>query len=753
VYDGNRYIQKYRVNAVHAIPEFADIGGQVQAKLLGWPDIDNDGASDMEDENDRDSVIGTHNVLDDTISNKKDAQPSSWNSFKGSFIPEYVKGITFTVDEANMTAARHEELRTRFPDVLIQSNSPREDGTHQPAISEIDKLKQTDSSEQSEKLENVQRREGVKSTTFEMSPGDMDKSSGFSTESSRISPWAAIQNIAVPQEPKAGLAEIYSSGHIPNPPPQNPLLPPCEESPCPGIRIIDQATSNSARHLYHLATNVLAPPMDNCFGYRYSISSGWDLLSPNSKINISHARCIMAHYGEYVAPSCTGCSQRGYLCRVYRRDFSPVPGLDLGHGCQNCRVWGQPCDLPAAKLTSVPKSGSQQYGFSPIQTILDMQGPEILHPHDNASPRLSMSVIKPVFSMAERREETATNLHQAPVHRYSVSDLSTTASKPSVIDKVSNPSDPGLDTNLRIRGLANEAEPGNQGGFQMNMDNVPETTASSPPILRDRSSENLVYYVAEELGLSVSSPQDVQSMYNFWHKRGKIRSKGKLSLDDYYGDLLTLCIIGKHINDSNLQCQVLLKWQETDYKYRANSLPDTSIAIRAFQYLPGSSLCKWITIIYSFLWPTAESGDFETFCRETSNADDEKDIQMEPIAAFLHSIALMRCAYTKGNDMNVLPMWCDVHDHTRGGSKEAKCIEFRDRISDNLMATQLEQQDEEALDKAKELIAKSGGQVIWKAKTDLANRGKSVKRKSEEPLEGGMNPKKRRGRGGPSRGG
>jgi hypothetical protein len=749
VYDGNRYIHKYRANAVHAIPEFADIGGQVQAKLLGWPDIDNDEASDVEDENDRDSVLGTHNVVDDTISNKKDAQPSSWNSFKGSFIPEYVKGITFTVDEANMTAARHEELRARFPDVLIQSNSPRERGTHQPAISETDKVKHTDTSEQSENLEDVERREGVKSSTFEVSLGDMDKSSNFATESSRISPWAATQNIAIPQERKTGLAAICSSGHIPKSPPRNALLPPCEESPCPDMPIIDQATSNSVQHLCHLATNVLAPPKDDCFGYRYSISRGWDLLSPNSKINISHARCIMAHYGDYVAPSCTGCSQRGYLCRVYRRDFSPVPGLDLGHGCQNCRVWGQPCDLPAAKLSSVSKSGSQQYGLSSIHTILDMQGPEIYHPHDNVSPQLSMSVIKSVFSMAERREETATNSHQALVYRYSVSDLSTTASKHSVIDDVSNSSDPGLDTNLRIRGLV---EPGNQGGFQMSMENVSETTASPPPILRDRSSENTVCYVTEELGLIVSSPQDVQSMYNFWDKRGKIRSKGKLSLDDYYGSLLTLSIIGKHINDSNLQYQVLLKWQETDYKYRANSLPDTSIAIRAFQYLPGSSLCKWITIVYSFLWPTAESGDFETFCREASSANEIEDIQMEPIAAFLHSIALMRCAYTKGNDMNVLPMWCEVHDHARGGSKEAKCIEFRDRISENLMATQLEQQNEEALDKAKELIAKSGGQVIWKTKMDLLNRGKTVKRKSEEPLQGGVNPKKIRGRGGPSRG-
>lgn len=738
VYDGNKYLQKYRVNARDAILEFADIGGQVQAKLLGWPDIDDQEASDADEEDERDSVLGTQSVSGDTISNKKDMELPSWSSVTSLLIPEYVKGITFTVDEANMSAAQYEELRTTFPGVLIQSNSSPKEETYQPVTSETDKWNKEGRPNQAEKRKYVERPNGVKNATFEVYQGDMDKDPHLATELSKTFPWVTIQGVAIPQGPKAGLTDLSSPLGIPMPPSRSALLPVNEKFPRPYMHIVDLATSHSVRHLCHLATNMLDPPVDNCFGYRYQISEGWDLLSPNSKVEISHARCIMAHYGENVTPGCITCTQRGYLCRIYRRDFSPVPDLDLGHGCQNCRVWGQTCDLPATSATK-SEIRAQPLGLSSVQTLLNVRESRRQRSDEIVAPRLGLSAIQTVLSFQGSKPRQTDD----PAASYTSAAITRGL---SLYERMSRLDDPEPSINLRIKGLATEVRSEDQGEDQMITENATDATASPPLSPREWSPENTVYHVAEELGFTVKNLHEVQAMYNLWYDQKWIEGKGTSSLDEYYDNLLVLSIIGQHTNDPDLQYQVLLKWQETDYKYVGETLPDTSIAVKAFQYLPDSTLCQWITIMYSFLWRTAESGNYETFCRETRNEDE--DLRLDSIAAFLHSIALMRCAYIKGDDINVLPMWCDVHNHARGGVKEEKCIKFRNRISNNLLATQLEQQADEALDNAKELIAKSGGHIAWKADMTAQDRGKSTKRKTEGPLEGRVTAKRSRGRGG-----
>jgi len=799
VYDGNKYLQKYRVNARDAIPEFADVGGQVQAKLLGWPDIDGEEASNADEEDERDSVLGPKSVLGDTICNNKEMMPLSWSLAKSLLIPECVKNITFTIDEANMSATQLEELKTKFPDVLIQSNCPPEEGTHQAVTSETDKWNKVRRPNQAER-KHVERPKGVKNAIFELYQRDMDKDPQLAIELSKTFPWATLQEVAISDRPKGGLTELSSHVRIPKLPPRKALLPSNGKLPSPDMHIVDLATSHSVRHLCHLATNVLTPPSDNFLGYRYQISEGWDLLSPDSKVEIAHARCIMAHYGEDVTPRCTSCTQHGYSCRVYRRNFSPVPHLDLGHGCQHCRVWGQTCDLPTtsatksesrSQLLELSTSRTQPLGLSSVHTLLNIQESRIQRSDEIVAQQLGSSTIQNILSFQGSNKcqiddpavingSTKITRGLSLIERMSKQDDSEPAvicssaaitrrpsliermsrqgdpepaviynsaaitRGPSLIERMSRLGDPEPGINLRIRGLAAEAEPEDQEENQMIADNATDTTSSPPPSSREWLSENMVYHVAEELGFTVKNSDEVQTMYNLWYGQEKIRGKGKWSHDDYYDNLLALSIIGHHTNDPNLQYQVLLKWQEMDYKNATNTLPDTSIAVKAFQYLPGSALCQWITIVYSFLWHTAESGDYETFCEETKNEDD--DLQLDSIAAFLHSIVLMRCAYTKGDDMNVLRMWCDVHNHARGGLQEEKCIEFRDRISNNLLATRLEQQADEALDKAKELITTSGGHVILKTNTTAQDRGKPTKRKSEASLEGRVTAKKSRGR-------
>jgi hypothetical protein len=711
-------------------------------------------------------------VLGDTISENKEMKPLSWSAAKSSLIPEYVKNITFTIDDANMSATQLEELKTKFPDVVIQSNCPPEEGTHQTVTSETDKWKKVRRPNQAER-KHVERPNGVKNAIFELYQGDMDRDPGLAAELSKTFPWATLKEVAISDKPKAGLTDLSSHVRIPKLLPQKALLPSNGKFSHPDMHIVDLAASHSVGHLCHLATNVLTPPSDSFFGYRYQISEGWDLLSPGSKIEISHARCIMELYGEDVTPRCTSCTQRGYSCRVYRRNFSPVPDLDLGHGCQHCRVWGQTCDLPT---TSATKSESraqqlelstppaQPLGLSSIHTLLNVQESRIQRSDESVAQRLGSSATHNTLSFQGSKKcqiddpaviygSATTTRGLKLIDRMSRQDdpepafiysSATMIRGPSFAERMSRLGDPEPGINLRIRGLAAEAEFEDQEENQMIADNATDTTASPPPSPREWPSENMVYHVAEELGFTVKNLNEVQVIYNLWHGQGMLRVKGKWSHDDYYDNLLVLSIIGQYTNDPKLQYQVLLKWQETDYKHVTKTLPDTSIAVKAFQYLPGSALCQWITIVYSFLWPTAESGDYETFCEETKNEDD--DLQLDSIAAFLHSIVLMRCAYTKGDDMNVLRMWCDVHNHARGGLQEEKCIEFRDRISNNLLATRLEQQADEALDKAKELITTSGGHVILKANTTAQDRGKPTKRKSEALLEDRVTAKKSRGR-------
>jgi len=251
----------------------------------------------------------------------------------------------------------------------------------------------------------------------------------------------------------------------------------------------------------------------------------------------------------------------------------------------------------------------------------------------------------------------------------------------------------------------------------------------------------MVTAVAEELGLKIQSPDAVQMLYDFWMAKGRVRGKGNTNVDNYYTNLLDLCIIARHREQdperyNSLENNVVMKWQETDYK-DISGLPDLSLAIKAFQWLPDSSICGWITIMFSFLWTTHESETYQKFRQDLDN-----DLEIDAIAHFLHTIALTRCSYTKGNDLNVLPMWCDVHHHPKGGLEEEKCIKFRDSITNNLLANELEKKYAMDLAEAKKLIAQNSSDM----KTNRPGRPASNAQKRKPEVALGISPMAKRKR-------
>lgn len=705
---GNHYLQKYKVNAKDTIQSFANVGCKVQAKVLGWPDIGDEDQSDIDDEDDLDSVLGTQSVFGDTSKhndisgNSKDNEPASWTSAKEKLIPAYVKRVTFTVNEEDMTPIRYTELKNQFPDVLIQSISPSADG--KPNSSEVEKPND------------------VKTATFLLDQAEIDKDPALTNKLANQFPWATLQeaNKHAPQPIEKDTSPTQPVPLLlPLPGPRR-SLPHERYVPRPDKDIIELAMSDPMNHLRNLATFVVQSPTDLEFGFKFQIAGGWDGLLPTRKADIAHARCIQRQYGEATPLPCTSCTNRGYACRTYRGSFTPLPGIDLGHGCQNCRVWGQPCDLPPpAAIPSTTETSS--------------------NPSNQATPQIEVFTSAPTLDRVEPNRAESGN---PSANRDIVTRSPTVARKPSLIECMSRLDETQHEPDLRIGGAAissvdhEVAEDQDEDEDQMIIDNstAGSSDATPPRALGSHGPRFTVQSVADDIGLKIQFPDLVQGMYDNYISTWKISGKGKLNVDTYYTNLLDLCIVAKHAEkhtqrDRNqhsvLEDKVVMKWQETDYRH-VKALPDISTAIKAFQWVPDSALCSWITIMYSFLWTTRESGDYQGFRK-----DLDQDLESNAIANFLYTIAWTRCPYTKGNDLNVLPLWCDVHKHPRDGHHEERCIEFRDMISHNLLATQQQKQVEEDLEEAKNLIAEHNGHAIMKTDPPLRKAGKAGKRKSD----------------------
>jgi hypothetical protein len=563
------------------VKELAAVGAEVKSLLANPPPPDEAPAEEEEsDGDDIDSVIGSENNLDgNDVEIFETKEQPAWELLK-ALLPSYVKEITFTVDEKDLSSAAREELATRFPDVTIKASATFTD---------------------------------VATATDAPTVADSATSIDLTT-----SKFARPQDVKLQETPQ----------RTPN-------------------RLLD--SEPAVKHCRSFLHNLVHPPDDECFGYRYSISRGWSTLPLSRKEAIAHARCIKGDYGEVADFSCANCKARGYTCRIYHPSLKPLGDMSLGDGCQNCRVWNQSCDH-----SSIPTHASP---VAPAPIL--------------ATPQSVDSI-----SAGRGRRSTRT-------------PLNSTARKPSLMERMSK--------DIRIKGTASSA-PGRADSAEI-----------VEAYLDDADLD--ILGTIERIRLPVSRRDVILSMYKEWESARRIRKCTKFyDVQEFYTNLLALCIFGYCTGDDALQYQVLHRWQETNFEFR-DKLPNMDTIVLGVQHLPPDSrLRKWNGVLYTHLWTSSEweGGSFEDF----RNMEGVKDCSIEAVAEFLFWISVYRCRTDRDEEIDVLEHWCTFHKHEKGGVEENSCKAKRDQIL-RLSTLQLEQTKKD-IEEAKRLIKEHGGTVLMK---------------------------------------
>ncbi|KAF2186224.1 hypothetical protein K469DRAFT_147796 [Zopfia rhizophila CBS 207.26] len=445
------------------------------------------------------------------------------------------------------------------------------------------------------------------------------------------------------------------------------------------------------KHLSDLVEFMSYPPSDNEFGCNYQIVDGWDSLDSPRRAAIAHARCINGRYGEDVdaKSQCTQCSRRGYQCRIYHALFTPIPGMDLGYACQNCRVGENNCDLMPRPNTPSPSTARTASNVDVTQR--DEEAGYLISPYAAAPARIVTkkpsrsleSRISNEFRIKGAAAAAAEGSSSKGLRGSSWVSVPHTATLPISLD---SPVPTSSHTGITVP------------------ESTPKPSNSHGMVITDSDShgdgtESTVQIVAVELDLSMPRVKRVQSMYNTWMKKGTIQrynKRGKLT--DYYEDLIYLSIVAHHTNDKDLSYSILLKWQEENYRH-ASTMPNLESIMKAFEYLPrSSSLCQWIIHFYSFLWSTDAHGTYEDFCLQLG-------IEKRPSESFLYGVAQTRCPFTKGKDIRLLKDWCMLHNH-KSDLEERECKMWRDELSKNLLADLIKREEEEELELAKMTVRK-----------------------------------------------
>ncbi|KAF2654701.1 hypothetical protein K491DRAFT_716946 [Lophiostoma macrostomum CBS 122681] len=401
----------------------------------------------------------------------------------------------------------------------------------------------------------------------------------------------------------------------------------------------------AVKHCRSLLHNLVHPPDDECFGYTYAIGHGWNTLPLSRKAAIAHARCIKGDYGEAVDDSCTNCKSRGYTCRAYHPSLKPLCDMSLGDGCQNCRVWDLSCDHSSTGTRVAPATPA----------------------HFSAQS---------LGSINSNRDRLSTR-----------TPLTTTKRKPSLVDRMTK--------DVRIKGTASSGS------------GRADSAETVEPYHEDEDLD--ILSTIDRIRLPVSRRDVLLSMYKEWEGQSRIRKCTKYyDVQDFYRNLLALCVFGYCTGDDALQDEVLVRWQQTNFKIQDN-LPDMDTIILGVQHLPlESGLRKWNGVLYTHLWTSNEweGGSFEDF----RNMQGVVDCAIEAVAEFLFWISVYRCRTDRDEDIDVLEHWCTFHRHKRGGVEEKACKEKRDRIY-RLSTLQFAQTNRDIED-AKQLIQEHGGSVL-----------------------------------------
>ncbi|KAH7093567.1 hypothetical protein FB567DRAFT_176492 [Paraphoma chrysanthemicola] len=412
-------------------------------------------------------------------------------------------------------------------------------------------------------------------------------------------------------------------------------------------------------HLRDLAGYAIeTPSTQELECYEPKILEGWSGLEPARKMDVAHARAIQAHYGEVVdGGGCGPCLERGYNCKAYGQVFRDLAVTQLGHACQNCRLRDVTCDLgpPTPRVTPPPTARHH----TDLQVDTGIADPVLV----------TESMLTP--------SSIATN-------------------KPSVTSRTSTG-----DTESRVGSV--------MGVSRIEEDHGSKTESRSPSVMGSTMSapSSAILSLAESIGLNLSPHfgKTICSMYAQLHRDREVRPyvARLYKLQDYYSNLITLYTLVYKQGEFDLAYIVLLRFQKTNYS-KIGSLPVIELALNAFKHLPTDSpLCKWFTILYSFLWGTQADGHYQEFTQ------DHPDLDPLALAKLLYAVAYVRDPFIEGHDAAVLSRWCDVHDHEEGSEDHRFCESMQ--VGLKLSREEAVRKDEERLlAEAKERVVRYGSQ-------------------------------------------
>lgn len=197
--------------------------------------------------------------------------------------------------------------------------------------------------------------------------------------------------------------------------------------------------------------------------------------------------------------------------------------------------------------------------------------------------------------------------------------------------------------------------------------------------------------IANRLGLN-GRHDKIHDMWSHWHSRYKVRPFAPIfgrNLDQYYEDLVTLYTLAYHNDELDLCYAVLLAFQMTNFKYRGK-LPNFATAVLAFQHLPETSgLCRWIAILFAFLWGTQQYQSRQELLMAFP------DVDKDAFAAFMFALAYIRDPFTKGHNTAVLDQWCEVHRHEEGDSEAGMCEEAYSKMKAGFEEIRKEEAEDE----------------------------------------------------------
>ncbi len=330
--------------------------------------------------------------------------------------------------------------------------------------------------------------------------------------------------------------------------------------------------------------------------------------------------------------------------------------MNFGQSCQNCRLFQSTCDLPTAI------AATQQY--TPVTPKLEFR-------IDTRST--------PTGPQSEKKDTPSTAV----------------TPKPSLISRMT---------------IGNQAIPTSTSDTQDGKDSTIDGSHGSLVISKDQQrligalGDLSILDVAAKIGLQLSGhvPRVITAMYRQWKDNEEVKPhfKRQLSIQHYYSNLVNLYILGYAKVDMDLCYAVLLRFQTTNYQNATNTdLPDVGTAVRVFQYLPWDNpLCRWISILYAFLWGTEMAGDYGKFM------NDNPGLDRSALMKLLYCVSHVRDPHVMGHDDAVLARWCEVHNHGTGNVWEkGLCEDMQSAIKISTENAQ-EQETSRMLEEAHKII-------------------------------------------------